>query len=1018
MSMRFPTPISCQMVIFGICCFSFTCLSPAVFGQLSGYKVTLHAENVTLDYVFREIKRQTGLEFGYSNDKLNHNERVNVNYWKLPLEEVLADLLINRGYIWKISDNVISIREGKPDEQLLQYQRKLDKEIKDIMLKSNLNEFVVSGYKTTTVLLNTGNSVPALRAPGIKPQFQYTGNIMNQLQGQVTGLQVNMSGGMLGTGVDIKIRGQLSLQNSTTPTIVVDGVPVKSEIPDGFGAPIWGTSSSSLAYINPSDVERVDVLKDADATAIYGSKGANGVIVITTKTGRKGPGRFSLNVKTGIAAVPRRLDLANTTEYLHMRSVAFGNDNLVPNSKSAPDLLLWDTTRYTDLQKDLIGRHSKFYNMQAAFSGGNDTVRYYGGTSYQKNGTVFPGDFYQEGWGAHLSVARGAPEQRLHLSGSWTYFTIHSFLPLSDFTNNIFLPPNVPPGYINGELNYSWNNPYVALVGPLLTANVHNRFGYFSAQYRIIDRLECKILLGDQLLKGSSRTVMPIAMAAPSVRSGTTGSLSMYSYQAGSTIIEPQVSYADSTRDLKYDMLVGGTYQGAMENRSTMTASGFRDDAHYDNLAYADSIAATGLKILYRYVAVYGRIGLNYKGRYLVNLSARRDGSSRFGTRHRYATFGGIGAGWIFSKEHPIDSNLKVLSFGKLRCSYGTTGNDDVGDYQFMDEYSPVDDYQHNLSLTPVRLANPDLTKEKTRKLELALDLGFWSDKLMLSFCYYRYRSTNQLASYPLPATVGINTIVGNIPAIIRNNGWEFEMRTQNIMTSNFSWSSVVNMTIPKNKLLAYPGSESNSNYLSVGRPVGSVLLYKVAGVDQQTGAYTFSDGNGNTAEASANIPRSYWVSKFPTYYGSIQHTFLLKQWRLDMVLTYVKQTGISDLYDRVYAPGMQRNQDKNAISGYWQQAGEKAVHQRLTAGALRGSYLKMLESNMMYVDCSYLRCQSVTLSRGLPLKALHLADGNIYVQCQNLFTLTPYKGLDPETQSRSRIPILRSFSVGIQVQI
>lgn len=1017
--MRIPTPVNCLVVIYTICAFIFTCVPLQVYGQYSGYKVTLNAQNVTLEYVFGEIQKQTGLVFGYSNDKLNQNEKVNINYWKLPLEEVLADLLIKRGFVWKIVDNGIAIREGKPDEQILQYQKNLDKGIKKIMWNRNLDEVVVSGYKMTTILLNTGNTVPAVRAPGIKPQFQYTGNIMNQLQGQVPGLQISMSGGMFATAIDIKIRGQLSLTNGTTPLIIVDGVPVKSQITDGLGSSIWGAVSSALAYINPADIECIDVLKDADATAIYGSRSANGVIVITTKSAKKGPGRLSLNVKAGMANVPRHLDLLNTREYLDVRRQAFVNDKILPTVQNAPDLLKWDTTRYTDWQKDLIGGTAKFYNMQSAFTGGNDTTQYYVGTNYQKNGTVYPGNFYQEGWGLHLSASRGAPTQRLHLNGSWSYFNIHYYLPSSDFTNNIYLPPNTPPAYINGELNYSWVNPYIGLVGPEFMANVHNRFGNFSAQYRITNGLELKLLLGDQLLKGNSKTIMPIAMVAPEVRNGTTGSMTMYYYQAGSTIMEPQIAYADSIGDLKVDMLAGGTYQGAMESRETMVASGFKDDGHYGNLAYADSISGTNSKSVYRYLAAYGRIGFNYKGRYLVNLSVRRDGSSRFGSRSRYATFGGIGAGWIFSKEHLIDSNLKVLSFGKARVSYGSTGNDQVGDYQYMDEYTPVNNYQNSYALSPISLANPDLAREKTRKLELALDLGFWNDKWMVSACYYLYRSTNQLASYPLPTMVGINSIVGNIQAVIRNYGWEFEMRTQNLITANFSWSSVVNMTIPRNKLLRYPGSDASSNYLQVGKPLGSIYVYKSEGVDKQTGAYLFSDGNGNKLAATENLPRPYLVNTSPTYYGSIQHTFMYKRWRLDMVFMYVKQVGLSDLYDRVYVPGMQRNQDKNAIEGYWRNTGDNAMHQRLTVGGtLRTSYLKMLESDMVYVDCSYLRCQSMTLSWRLPLRKLHLEDGSIYVQSQNLFTLTPYKGLDPETQNRSKLPLLRSFNVGIQIQI
>lgn len=1010
--MRISVPANYPVLTF---CFIllFTCAPLQVKGQSATYRITIHKQNVTLESVFEELKKQTGLTFNFSNDVLDQHEIVSVDFRKVLLEVVLANLLIRKGLIWKPADGQITIGRGV-DKDLLKYlDTTQDNRMSDTVMHINMDEVVVAGYKQSTRKLVTGNVIPAVRAPEIQPQFQCTGNIVTDLQGRVTGLQITMSGGIFGTPIDIRIRGKLSLSNGTVPLIVVDGIPIKTQITEGLGSSVWGALASALGYINPADVECIDVLKDADATAIYGSRGANGVIIVTTKRGRKGPGNLFVNFRSGIANVPRRYHMLNTSEYLQMRRDGFENDKIVPTPDNAPDLTTWDPGRYTNWQKDLIGRTANFYNTQAAFSGGNDTIQYYLGTNYQKNGTVFPGRFYQEGWGFHLNVSRGAPQQRLHLSGSWSYFNVHSFLPGNDFMNFIFLPPNTPEVYTDGELNYSFVNPYVGLIGPLFTANVYNRFGNIVARYRFLKGLVATLLLGDQLLKGNSQTITPIGMIAPALRDGVTGSTTIYGYRAGSTILEPQMAYTDTLGNWKLDVMVGGTYNGASEKRTKMVASGFKDDADYGNLVNATSITVNNYKSEYRYLACYGRAGVNLRDKYLLNLSIRRDGNSRFGTRERYATFWGIGAGWIFTGEHFTDSIKKVLSFGKIRMSYGTTGNDQVGGSQYTDQYSPVENYQGAGALISTSLANQDLSWEKTRKLEVAIDVGFWNDRWMVSGCYYRYRSTDQLANSPLPAMTGMPGIVRNIPAVILNDGWEFETQTQNLVTNKFSWSSVVNISIPRNKLLAYPGANQQ-----VGESLNAYFAYQLAGVDPVNGTYQFLDANGNKVSAAENVPRPNNINLAPAYYGSVQHTFRYTGWRLDMVFMFVKQTGLSDIYDGVFVPGTQRNQDKRAIAQYWRSEGQTAIHQRMSAGGLRSSYLKMMESNMAYVNSSYIRCQTITLSRRLPLKRLHLVDGNLYVQGQNLFTITPYQGIDPETRSRTRLPLLRSFNVGIQLQI
>ena len=292
------------------------------------------------------------------------------------------------------------------------------------------------------------------------------------------------------------------------------------------------------------------------------------------------------------------------------------------------------------------------------------------------------------------------------------------------------------------------------------------------------------------------------------------------------------------------ESLVGATFQENIAQTERFQALDYPTEALIGNIGAAERMAfASQNNSEYRYMALFSRIGFDWDKKYFLNLTGRRDGSSRFGPNNRFANFGAVGAAWIFSEENSIKSNLPFLSFGKLRGSYGTTGNDQIGDYGYLDAYEATIGPG---GLYPTGLANPDYSWETNKKLEVGIDLGFLNDHLRLGISRFQNRSSNQLVGYPLPYMTGFPSVQANLPATVENSGWEIEFASLNLSNKNFSWETSLNITFPKNELVSYPDIEQSSyaNTYKVGHPLNIALLYEYTGLDPITGFYTISDAN------------------------------------------------------------------------------------------------------------------------------------------------------------------------------
>lgn len=1048
-------------------------------------KLTIIGTNIALKLLLKEIEEQSGLRFIYAAVTLNENEMITVDLRNKTLEEVLSAVLGSRGIKAKCTDHTISLQgcmlqpiplsveeplfvvhgtvldekgdplsdasvyidgqtkgtktdaNGKftlPNVKLsalllisfMGYDTKkvlMQKKHMTIVLtgvNTKLDEAVIFGYSATTQRLTTSDAV-SVKAKDLEGQPVM--DPLNALKGKVAGLLSQQSSGMRGTSVKAQIRGQTSVNNGTLPLYIIDGIPYNPILTGGLGSHILGDNASALNFINTGNIESIDVLKDADATAIYGSRGANGVIFITTKKGKPGKARVDVNVSHGIGEVARHVRLLDTHQYLQMRRDAFNNDNAIPTVNRAPDLTSWDTTRYTDWQRELVGRSAHYTHAQVTTSGGNMLTQYLLSGHYHHETTVFPGDFYSREGGMHFSMEVFSPGRQVSALLTGIYTSASIFLPGQDMISNMDLPPNTPLAYKkDGSLNYEWNNPEIALLGPLFNGTVNNLLGHMLITYKPLSWLGVKVSLGYNGLTGNSLITSPITMTAPANRYKAPGSSSTNFYNAGSWIVDPYLFSQFERNWGRLEVIAGSTLNAMQQRRHVIDAFGFTNDVLLGKLQYASKTLGTYYNAPYKYIAVFGRVSYSWKNKLLFNLNIRRDGSSRFGPRKQFAMYRAIAGGWIFTEENFFKRVLPCLSYGKLRLSYGTTGNDQIGNYKYLDSYQDVGGtYQGVAGIMFAGLNNPDFAWELTRKFNTGIEIGMLNNRIFLNTTYYHYLSSSQLLDHPLPDITGAGSMLGNVGAVIRNTGWEILLNTKNRTTKNFEWSTSFNISINNNKLLQFPGFVLTAGKTNpVGKPITQDHVFQVMGVDS-SGAYQFANAQGTVASPENPPARIYPVNTVPEYYGGFQHNFRYRSFSLEMSCMFVKQMGIYDGMSTLYMPGTMRNQDA-AVVKRGQRTGDRTIVQRLSQdGSLRGNYDMLNGSNLKFADASFIRLTNLSLSWQMSAARSHvmgLKNCSIYMQGQNLFTFTTYPGFDPETQTRKAIPPLRMITTGIRLTI
>jgi TonB-dependent starch-binding outer membrane protein SusC len=870
-------------------------------------------------------------------------------------------------------------------------------------------------------------------------------NPLGALIGRMPGVFIQQTTGIPGGDFKIQIRGRNSLRDDgNDPLYIVDGVQISSEkvsSHNASGGVIFG-GSSPLTSINPADIESISVLKDADATAIYGSKGANGVVLITTKKGKAGKTKVDVSAYSGIGTV-RTQKLLNTHQYLAMRKEAFANDGLTPSADPyddgsqnkdyrayAPDLMVWDTTQYTDWQKVLIGGTANTTSAQVSISGGTEETQFLVSTGYFKQTSIFPGNSNYRKLSTHLSLNHRSQNKKFNLNLSVNGTTDANNQPMDDFSwPSRGLAPNAPRLYDdNGNLNWensTWQNPLAALKNRY-EANVNNLITNATLAHAILPGLKIQTRLGLNRIDSKELKLNPSTAYDPA--QGKTSANSITTTANGNTqswIIEPQLNWERKIAKGQLMFLLGSTLQKQNHDLISDVYYNFPSNSLLRNIASASGHYIYEFNTsIYKYAAVFGRLNYNWQGKYIFNFTGRRDGSSRFGPGKQFANFGAIGAAWIFSEESFIKNSSPFLSFGKLRGSYGVTGSDQIGNYRFLDTYATSSDgatqYNGVTGLDPTRLFNPDYAWESNKKLEGGLELGFLNDRIFLTAGYYRNRSSSQLVDYTLPKTTGFGGVVVNLGATVQNKGLEMQLNTVNIQSQSFKWTTSWNITAPRNKLIAFPNLDSSSyaNIYILGKSIYTQKLYEYTGINPETGLYTVKDFN-NDGVISTPADNKKEVFAGQNYYGGINNSFTYNGWTLDLFFQIVKQTGYSYWYSSLIPGYANLNHpafilDKKA----WKNPGDAAEIQRYSTNynaESLWSYVNYIRSDASVSDASFIRLKTVSLSYEVARKWSKGIGCRVYAQGQNLLLITKYQGYDPETQTQS-LPPLRTYTAGINL--
>lgn len=897
----------------------------------------------------------------------------------------------------------------------------------------SIEEVVLNaGYYNVKAKESTG-SISKVTAKDI--ENQPVTNVLSAVQGRMAGVNIIQGGGTAGGGYDVQIRGRNSLRtilnspvNGNEPLYIVDGIPWGSTLTSSYSIGILPMSNiNPLNSISPNDIESIEVLKDADATAIYGSRGGNGVILITTKKGKTGGTRFSVNTSYGLSEVAGKMKLMNTTQYLKMRKEAYANIGITVYPANAYDINgVWDQSRYTDWQEVLIGNSAQNSTTQLSVSGGSERNYFSFSGTHADQTTVYPGDFHYKTNFLNSNFGHTSADKRFSLSLNNTFSHLSNNVISIDLTNkSLNLAPNAPALYgPNGQINWQNNtftNPLASLNGKYLSTTVQVNQGV-KTSYSFWKDWKIKLDGGVNVQTLEEYNLRPNTIANPAFAAGASAARSSSSRGTSNLmtyIMEPQISWAKKTGNSKWEVMAGATYQNMKTETSAITATGFASNALLFNLSAASLTSVQNFADTdYKYAAVFGRANYQYKNRYILNITARRDGSSRFGPNNRFANFGALGAAWVFSQE-PLFHNLPWLTYGKLRASVGRTGSDLIGHYQYTDSYSVGDSSYNDVpALYPSRVYNPDFSWEKTDKTEAAMELSLFRGHLNLTAAYYRNRSSNQLVGIPLPAITGFSSVLANLDATVQNSGWEAEVSASPIRRGDWHWETHFNVSVPKSKLISFPGL-AGSTYAQtyiIGEPTSIVKLFQYEGINPTTGQYVFTDFNKDGKISSPDdtmAVRDVGVR----YFGGFQNSISFKNLSLSILFQFVNQKSWN-YYRSITTPGNMNNQPVE-FANVWSPNNPAGVIMPYSPGtvALTNTLLSNFRNSTAAVsDGSFLRVKNVQLNYAIPGTGKVIREASVYMQGQNLLTLTDYIGLDPEFSVPGYLPPLKTVSLGLQL--
>lgn len=879
----------------------------------------------------------------------------------------------------------------------------------DIKLREKhdfLGEVVVLGY-TTVKRQNLTGAIASVKGSDVTSTAATGFN--EQIQGQAPGLIISGTSGTPGSNVFIRLRGTTSINAGNDPLYVIDGVPFNSQplqtISNG------GQTINPLSDLNPNDIEKIEVLKDASATAIYGARGANGVILVTTKRGARGQKtRVSFNAEYGFAKAAKLWDLATGPETAQILNEAWINDGkdpaLIPyRSKESGGLGTPDEQQTYDRQSVLF-RTAKVQNYNVAVSGGNERTRFYVGTEYtNQEAIVKTQDFKRLSFRVNLDHDIN---QKVTLSTSTS---------LSWTKRSLSRIGNSPKGILQASVHHS------TLLNPYNEDGSYARYGIFDNIYALIEnsnhhayglRTVDNVNLTWKILKGL-RFKSSVSLDYNNYREKRYFNTNLADGQPNGAATDATSQNYTITAEqlLNYNVdfgkihslaaFVGNSVQYTGLRTQSISGSNFPGDS-FQEISSAAVTTGTTASSTSTLVSWFGGINYSLLGRYAFDGNLRADASSRFGANHRWGFFPSLGVSWTLSEEEFLKS-VKFIDALKLKTSIGWSGNQNIDDFASLGLWSGGGSYDDESGLLHSQLANPDLKWETTRQWNIGLEGSFLGGRLSFELDYYNKYTYDLLLSTPIPGKTGFSSIYSNVGEM-SNKGIEFQITSQNIKNKNFEWTTTFNISHNANKVEKLPVSFSQYDRdwvrLEQGKPMYSFWLYKQLYVDPETGnaVYEDVDHDGKITVADRQIVGNAW----PDFTGGLKNTFKYKGFDLSLFFYFSVGNDVFNMNRFFQEHGGMRGTNWGFLKSQmsrWQKPGDITdIPKASTLPNADGSYNNGFASSRFLEDGSFLRLRNLSFGYTLPkawMAKVGIENLRVYVNMTNLFTITSYSGADPE---------------------
>lgn len=877
----------------------------------------------------------------------------------------------------------------------------------DIILKEDaklLSETVVIGYGVQRRREVTG-SVTRIGAEKINdmpaPSFEA------MLQGKAPGVQVITGSGLAGSGSVIRIRGIASLSAGGDPLYVIDGIPITQDyfLRGNTGA----MNNNPLATINPDDIESIDILKDAAATAIYGSRGANGVILVSTKRGKSDKWKFDFNVRSGVSTPTRRPRMLNSDEFLQLYQEAWENDGNTGLAR-LPGGITWEQARRTntDWVDQTIGIGFKqTYNFGA--SKATNKYSFYGNLSYDDNGSYLIGNSYKRfssrvnydrqvtknlKAGVNLSYSRGRNDR---IDAAWSgglgaaMSTALPIFPIKNDDGTWFTGGSNP---VRDRTLKQWRTYENRLINGAFVeyTPIKNLILRAQGSYDYMDLTDFQYEPRELI----NTTHAGMAKKYPNW-------VNNYNYVV-------TANYQFKVKALHhFSVLAGHEYQRNSYNSMRVEVSDMTGQLFETSATDSNTVRFGNPKEIFAFLSYFGRVNYAFNDKYFVQLTARVDGSSRFGINNRYGLFPAASMGWIMSNEDFM-KGFKNISYAKIRASIGRNGNANLPNYQRFGTYSPPGNqvrYNGEGTIYPTRLENPNLRWETSTVIDLSFELGLYKDRITTELSFYNKNTKDVLAELAVPRSTGFSTYWDNVGQIL-NRGVEFAANAKVLTKTKVKWDISFNIARNYNEVLSIgPYSEdavsggTNDTRVVVGKPVGTNFLVRFSHIDPQNGRPVYFDLNGNqtyTWDPAYRVPVG---AVLPDAIGGITNTLRFGRW--DVMMLWVYTLG-GNIYESSAKRQLGVVTDWNMrpeIFDRWRQPGDQAAYPRLTLNTeTYGSGTPWINTTVFLHDATFARLRNLTVSYNAPeawVKKLHLSSMRFQIIGTNLITLTKFQGLDPE---------------------